>query len=170
MPGYRSLVLVVSCLSLWSASPASANPGRAPKSAAILDLNTATFEQLLAFDGIGRMYAEKVYQARPFRARAELVQRRVLPVSVYLAIKHRLYTSPAPAEATETASAAVPSGMVNLNEASEDDLARIPGIGIRYAALIVQGRPYRTEVELVARRIMPKAAFDRAQNWIAVPR
>lgn len=166
MVGYTALVLILSSLS----GMAPGNPGRAPKSAAAIDLNTASLEQLLAFDGIGRMYAEKVYRARPFRARSELVERRVLPVSVYLSIKHRLYTSTIPAQSSDSGLAEVPAGMIDLNTATVDDLAAIPGIGIRYAALIVRGRPYRTELDLVGRRILPKAAFDRAQNWIAVPR
>ncbi len=146
----------------------SAGPDRSPKAVAVLDLNTASLTELLEFDGIGRMYADKVYHARPFRARSELVNRRILPVSVYLAIKHRLYTSPIRAEAASEALEPIPVGMADLNRATVDELARIPGIGILYADRIARGRPYRTEYDLVGRRIMPLAVFGRIQSRIAV--
>lgn len=171
MTGYSVMLVVVS--SLLGRSPAGIvppGPDRSPKAVAVLDLNTASMAELLEFDGIGRMYADKVYHARPFRARSELVNRRILPVSVYLAIKHRLYTSPIPAESASEALEPVPAGMADLNRATVDELARIPGIGIQYADRIARSRPYRTEYELVGRRVLPLAVFGRIQSMIAVQR
>ncbi len=171
MTAYSVMLAVVSVLLGTSpAGVASAGPGRAPKATAVLDLNTASLAELLEFDGIGRMYAEKIYHARPFRARAELVNRRILPVSVYLAIKYRLYTSPLPAESADDPIEPIPAGMADLNRATVDELARIPGIGIQYAERIARGRPYRTEYDLIGRRILPPAVFNRVQSMIAVQR
>lgn len=136
----------------------------------VIDLNTATVEELLAFDGIGRLYAEKIVRARPFRARSELVDRHVMPTSAYLAIKHRLYTSAAQTGAESRALEPIPAGMFDLNQASRGDLLGIPGVGQQYADKIIAGRPYRTEAELVSRRIVPLATFERVQSYLAVQR
>ena len=36
----------------------------------VIDINRASFEELLAFKGIGRLYAEKIVRARPFASRS----------------------------------------------------------------------------------------------------
>ena len=110
MTGYSVILVLLS--SMLGRGPAG--PDRSPKAEVVLDLNTATLGELLDFKGIGRMYAEKIYQGRPFRARAELVDRHILPTTIYLAIKHHLYTSPIPAESAAAADP-VPAGMVDLN-------------------------------------------------------
>jgi competence protein ComEA len=145
--------------------------GGGPTSSPTIDLNWATIEQLLAFPGIGRLYAEKIVQARPFEARSELVSRDVMPVSAYLAIKSRLFvTRPAPAEAESRQLAPLPPGTLDLNRASRDRLLAVPGIGMRYADRIIAGRPYRTELELVARRIVPLNAFEQIQGFLVARR
>lgn len=136
----------------------------------VIDLNTATLDELRSFRGIGQMYAEKIVRARPFRVRAELVERQIMPTSVYLAIKHHLYASAEPATSRATRPGSIPTGSIDLNGASRDQLAEIAGIGQRFADRIVQGRPYKSEYELVGRRIMPLKAFERIQGMIAIPR
>jgi len=145
--------------------------GGGPASSPTIDLNRATVDELLAFPGIGRLYADKIVQARPFEARSELVSRDVIPVSVYLAIKSRLYvTRPAPAGADAGPLAPLPPGTLDLNRASRDRLLAVPGIGMRYADRIIAGRPYRTELELVARRIVPLTAFEQIQGFLVARR
>jgi DNA uptake protein ComE-like DNA-binding protein len=136
----------------------------------VIDLNTATLAELRSFRGIGRMYADKIVQARPFRVRAELVERQIMPTSVYLAIKHHLYASPTPPPAERPAPESVPAGMLDLNLATREQLAGVAGIGQRFVDRIIRGRPYRSEYELVGRRIVPLTAFERIQGMIAVGR
>lgn len=143
--------------------PVRAAPDRA------LDLNTATLEELLTFKGIGRQYAEKIIRARPFGARAELVDRHVIPPSVYLAIRHRLYAS-ASGNSEGRVRTPVPAGMLDLNNASRDELLGVPGVGLRFADRIIAGRPYRTEVELLGRRVVPLSTYQRVQSYLAVER
>lgn len=167
MFGRRAATVVM--LGLLVAGRAAAAPPDKPETLSILDLNRASLEELLQFKGIGRRYAEKIIQGRPFRARAELVARQIMPTTVYLSIKHRLFAS-APAPAATDDSWPVPEGMLDLNRAGRDQLAAVPGIGQRYADLIVAGRPYRSEFELVGRRLMPLATFNRIQSMVAVGR
>lgn len=145
--------------------------GPGPDRPAAIDLNTASIDQLLAFPGIGRLYAEKIVQARPFESRSELVTREVMPLSAYLAIRYELYVSrrAEPAAASQSL-APLPEGTVDLNRASRDQLLDVPGIGIRYADRIIAGRPYRTEIELVGRRVLPLSVFNRVQGFLVARR
>lgn len=136
----------------------------------VIDLNTASLSELRSFPGIGHQYAEKIYRARPFGARAELVERQIMPTAVYLAIKQRLYASPVPPAAGPSAVEPLPAGMVDVNRASRDDLASIAGIGQLFADRIVRGRPYKSEFELVGRRIIPLATFHKIQSLVGVAR
>ena len=62
----------------------------APDASGRLDINTATKDQLLAFPGIGQIYAEKIIQGRPYKMRSDLVRRKILPANVYTKIKDQI--------------------------------------------------------------------------------
>ena len=62
----------------------------AAATAAPLDINTATADQLKAFPGIGDAYSKRIIDGRPYTAKNQLVTRGILPQGVYNKIKDQI--------------------------------------------------------------------------------
>jgi competence protein ComEA len=88
---------LLACAVLALASRAMAQtPGKAPAKAAgkapaasstakakLLDLNSATKEELQAIPGIGDMYSQKIIDGRPYKMKTDLVRKKILPQATY---------------------------------------------------------------------------------------
>ena len=93
------IAVLVFALSLVSgvAAGQAAEPGSKPeamagqmdKAAAAdkLDINSATKDQLKTLPGIGDAYSQKIIDGRPYRAKNELVQKKIIPQAKYDVIK-----------------------------------------------------------------------------------
>jgi DNA uptake protein ComE-like DNA-binding protein len=59
-------------------------------------------------------------------------------------------------------------GPLDVNKASAKDLAQLPGVTPAQAQAIVAGRPYDNTSQLVKRRILTKAQYEKIRAQIGV--
>ena len=89
----RALLIMLASLMLVGTASIAAPPDQAGKMAdttkkALVDLNSASQADLEALPGIGDAYAKKIIAGRPYGGKDELVQKKILPTSVYAKIKN----------------------------------------------------------------------------------
>jgi len=107
----RFAVFVAFALALWGAL-ASAQSRPAPAPAPVsnqLELNSASRDALMTLDGIGEVRADAIIRARPFKAKTELVERRLIPEALYDKIADKVMARPPPG-ATPTPTTRPPAG------------------------------------------------------------
>jgi DNA uptake protein ComE-like DNA-binding protein len=56
--------------------------------------------------------------------------------------------------------------LLNINSASADDLKALKGLGEADAKKIVENRPYRTKDELVQKKVISQATYDKIKDRI----
>ena len=94
MQKHKVLLSLLACLvAIFLAVPTGAQtkdkaPAKAAaKAGAMLDLNSATVDQLKDLPGIGDAYSKKIVAGRPYKGKDDLVSKGIVPQATYDKIK-----------------------------------------------------------------------------------
>ena len=131
----------------------AASKSAADRTKAPVDLNSAPVEELKALEGIGEAYSKKIVEGRPYKSKDELVSRKIVPQATYDKIKDQVVAR----QGKEP---------LDLNSASADQLRELNGIGEAFSRKIIEGRPYARKDELVTRKIVPQATYDKIKDQV----
>jgi competence protein ComEA len=89
-----------------------------------------------------------------------------LLIALLIGLAFALGAGTTPVWAQTQAPPAAKKAPVDINSASAAELKAVKGIGEADAKKIVENRPYKSTDELVQKKVMPKATYDKIKDQI----
>ena len=99
------------------------------------------------------------------------ITRWILVLLSVLALAAAPYQAPKGSKSKATTGSQAPSAttaskLIDINSASGDELKSLPGIGDAYSAAIIKNRPYANKSQLVSRKVIPQATYEKISSRI----
>ena len=88
--------------------PAAAAPAPEKKAEALLDINSASRDELMKLKGIGDARADAIIKGRPYKGKNELLDKKIVPENVYNDIKDKIIAKQGEAKPAEPKKAEAP--------------------------------------------------------------
>jgi competence protein ComEA len=171
------------------AAKPSATPPASATAAQKVDINTADADELATLPGIGPAMAQAIIDERPFGTFDDLEEVKGLGPAKLAELKDRVVVGSLTSEITipraevplvtgksvagnrkqsSKKAALAPGVRIDLNSATLDELATLPGIGPVKAQAIIDGRPYGRPEDVMNVSGIKGATFDRIKDHVSV--
>jgi competence protein ComEA len=146
----------------------------------LVDINSASQQQLKAVKGVGPAIAKKIIDNRPYKSldelsKAGLSAKKIKGLQPFLTVgKAAAAPAPAPAvkpgakKAPAAAPAPAAAAPVDLNTADQKALESLPGIGPALAKKIMAGRPFQSVDDLSRVKGLSKAKINAIKDQVTV--
>ena len=179
--------LLMLCLFAFVALAVNTPDAFGKEAKALVDLNTASQQELEGLKGIGPAKARKIIEHRPYGSVDELSKAGIAAKTID-GLKPLVTAGPAgapprpskaerrPAQSTtstekpaaKAATAKGPAGPVDLNTADQKSLESLPGIGPATAREIIKARPFKDADDLGRVKGMSKGKIEKLKGMVTV--